>query len=71
LVDRLSFRKFCGFPADAETPDETAFVRFHKTLVSGGAKVCQWSRAAGRYGVRRRPRRCRHPSSARRRTAPR
>jgi IS5 family transposase len=32
LVDRLSFRKFCGFPADAETPDETTFVRFRKTL---------------------------------------
>lgn len=32
LADRLSFRKFCGFPPDAETPDETTFVRFRKTL---------------------------------------
>lgn len=32
LADRLSFRKFCGFPLDAETPDETTFVRFRKTL---------------------------------------
>jgi IS5 family transposase len=32
LADRLSFRKFCGFPLDAQTPDETTFVRFRKTL---------------------------------------
>lgn len=32
LADRLSFRKFCGFPLDAKTPDETTFVRFRKTL---------------------------------------
>jgi transposase, IS5 family len=32
LADRLSFRKFCGFPLDAATPDETTFVRFRKTL---------------------------------------
>ena len=28
LADRLSFRRFCGVPFDAETPDETSFVRF-------------------------------------------
>jgi IS5 family transposase len=32
LADRLSFRRFCGFPLDAATPDETTFVRFRKTL---------------------------------------
>lgn len=32
LADRLSFRRFCGFPLDARTPDETTFVRFRKTL---------------------------------------
>lgn len=32
LVDRLSFRGFCGFPPDAETPDETSFVRFRAKL---------------------------------------
>ena len=32
LADRLSFRKFCCFPLDAQTPDETTFVRFRKTL---------------------------------------
>jgi IS5 family transposase len=32
LADRLSFRRFCGFPLDAQTPDETTFVRFRKTL---------------------------------------
>ena len=30
LADRLSFRKFCGFPLLAQTPDETTFVRFRK-----------------------------------------
>lgn len=32
LADRLSFRRFCGFPLDAETPDETSFVRFRAKL---------------------------------------
>lgn len=32
LSDRLSFRRFCGFPLDAETPDETSFVRFRTRL---------------------------------------
>jgi IS5 family transposase len=36
LADRLSFQKFCGFPLDVETPDETTFVRFRKALREGG-----------------------------------
>jgi IS5 family transposase len=32
LADRLSFRRFCGFPLDEETPDETSFVRFRARL---------------------------------------
>lgn len=32
LADRLSFRRFCGFPLDEETPDETSFVRFRSKL---------------------------------------
>lgn len=28
LADRLSFRRFCGFPVEARTPDETTFCRF-------------------------------------------
>jgi IS5 family transposase len=36
LADRLSFRKFCGFPLDVETPDETTFVRFRKALRERG-----------------------------------
>ncbi len=32
VADRLSFRRFCGFPIDAETPDETSFVRTRATL---------------------------------------
>lgn len=31
-ADLLSFRRFCGFPLDAETPDETSFVRFRAKL---------------------------------------
>ena len=32
LADRLSFRRFCGWPLDEETPDETSFVRFRGRL---------------------------------------
>ncbi len=32
LADRMSFRRFCGFPLDEETPDETSFVRFRGRL---------------------------------------
>jgi len=32
LADRLTFRRFCGFPLDEETPDETTFVRFRAKL---------------------------------------
>lgn len=32
LADRLSFRRFCGWPLDEETPDETSFVRFRTKL---------------------------------------
>lgn len=28
LTGLLSFEKFCSFPLDVETPDETTFVRF-------------------------------------------
>ena len=28
LVDRTSFRRFCGFSANEPTPERTAFVRF-------------------------------------------
>lgn len=32
LADRLSFRRFAGFPLGEETPDETSFVRFRARL---------------------------------------
>jgi IS5 family transposase len=32
LLDRLSFRRFCGFSLEDETPDETTFVRFRAAL---------------------------------------
>jgi transposase, IS5 family len=33
LSDRASFRRFCGFAGDEETPERTAFVRFRRQLV--------------------------------------
>ncbi len=36
LLDRLSFRRFCGFSLDDETPDETTFVRFRAALIEAG-----------------------------------
>jgi IS5 family transposase len=36
LLDRLSFRRFCGFAIDASTPDETTICRFRATLARTG-----------------------------------
>lgn len=36
LLDRLSFRRFCGFSLDDATPDETTFVRFRAALAAQG-----------------------------------
>lgn len=36
LLDRLSFRRFCGFSLDDATPDETTFVRFRGALAARG-----------------------------------
>ncbi|WP_290545723.1 transposase [Aestuariivirga sp.] len=36
LLDRVSFRRFCGFALDAETPDETALCRFRNALCQAG-----------------------------------
>jgi len=36
LLDRLSFRRFCGFSLDDATPDETTFVRFRSALATRG-----------------------------------
>ena len=53
LADRLSFRRFCGFPLDEETPDETCFVRFRSRLRELGlyerlfAEVCRQLEAKG------------------------
>src|SRR5215216_1617310 len=35
LLDRLSFRRFCGFAMDEKTPDETTICRF-RAVVAGG-----------------------------------
>jgi transposase, IS5 family len=36
LADRLSFRRFCGFTLDAETPDHVTIHRFRETLRQRG-----------------------------------
>src|SRR5262249_44291131 len=36
LSDRASFRRFCGFACDEETPERTAFVGFRRLLVAYG-----------------------------------
>ena len=36
LSDRASFRRYCGFARDEETPERTAFVRFRRRLVAHG-----------------------------------
>jgi IS5 family transposase len=36
LNDRASFRRFCGFARDEDTPERTAFVRFRRALVARG-----------------------------------
>ena len=36
LLDRVSFRRFCGFALDAATPDETTLCRFRNALKEAG-----------------------------------
>ncbi len=36
LSDRASFRRFCGFARDEDTPERTAFVRFRRALIARG-----------------------------------
>lgn len=36
LLDRLSFRRFCGFALDEATPDETTVCRFRQALGAAG-----------------------------------
>jgi transposase, IS5 family len=36
LLDRVSFRRFCGFALDQDTPDETTLCRFRNALKDAG-----------------------------------
>ena len=36
LLDRLSFRRFCGFALDGATPDETTICRFRAAISEAG-----------------------------------
>src|SRR5512134_3170343 len=40
LLDRLSFRRFCGFGADQPTPDETTICRFRAAAAAGALADC-------------------------------
>lgn len=41
LLDRLSFRRFCGFALDGGTPDETTLLRFrHAAAAAGLLEAC-------------------------------
>ena len=40
LLDRVSFRRFCGFALDEDTPDETTICRFRKALCQAGLGEC-------------------------------
>jgi len=43
LLDRLSFRRFCGFGMDESTPDETTICRFRAAVAQGGVlAACLW-----------------------------
>ena len=51
--DRLSFRRFCGLPLEAETPDHASIWRFRQTidklglsaaLLGGGQPAARWAR---------------------------
>ncbi len=42
LADRLSFRRFCGFPLDQKTPDHMSIWRFRQRLVDLGLQDHCW-----------------------------
>ena len=46
LLDRLSFRRFCGFALDERTPDETTICRF-RAAVAAGVLGPAWPRSTG------------------------
>src|SRR5512144_1205420 len=59
LLDRLSFRRFCGFAADQPTPDETTICRFRAAAAAAGARNRLFRRGEP-------PARCPGPDSAQR-----
>jgi len=54
LLDRLSFRRFCGFALDERTPDETTICRFRAALAQAGvleACLAEVNRQLGVLGL--------------------
>jgi IS5 family transposase len=47
LLDRLSFRRFCGLPLDAPTPDETTICRFRAAAAEAGVMEACFAEIAG------------------------
>lgn len=54
LLDRLSFRRFCGFGLDAGTPDQTTLCRFRLAAARAGvleACLCEINRQLAQRGL--------------------
>ena len=47
LLDRLSFRRFCGLSLDGDTPDETTICRFRAAAAEAGVMEACFSEIAG------------------------
>lgn len=47
MRDRLSFRRFCGLPLEAETPDHASIWRFRQTIEGLGLSGLCWRRRTG------------------------
>ena len=45
--DRLSFRRFCGLPLEAETPDHASIWRFRQTIDKLGLSAALFARSTG------------------------
>jgi IS5 family transposase len=52
LIDRMSFRRFCGFALDAETPDATTICRFRQAASEQGVLEACFGAITGQLEAR-------------------
>jgi IS5 family transposase len=52
LIDRVSFRLFCGFALDAETPDETTLCRFRNDCARAGVTAAAFAQVGGQLAAK-------------------